>query len=163
MSYKWLELWSNKNKWKSFHILIEFNLFWEMKENKDHRGHSSEGGKSFCFRVQFAPKWKAEWIVGGSAVVGWCLINTIFFEQASSPCGCTQHSHSSTMFCGEWARREEGCSSESMPMNSSPKLGAMFLALEELNFINGKHAKNIYPEQYYGHCVCKFSGLGRIQ
>lgn len=66
MSYKWLELWSNKNKWKLLHILIIFNLALAIKEGKDvPKGQSLEGDNSFCLTVLFSPKWKAECIIEG--------------------------------------------------------------------------------------------------
>lgn len=118
---------------KLLHILIIFNLSLERKKIRMyHRGHRLEGGKSLCFRVLFSPKWKVEWIIGGSTVMGLCLINIVFIERAS----CTQHSHSWRIFCWEWVRIDEGHRHECMCLNWFPKVD--IILREELILYHGK-------------------------
>lgn len=150
MSYKWLELWSYKNKWKALYILIMFNWFWKMKESEDHGGHSLERGKCFCHRVVFAPKWKVEWITGGPPVLGSCAIDTVF-----PPWGCTRHSHHGLSSMGrEWGWRKT-VAVEMCLWIGLQKLILSLLLLRNSYSNNGKHAKSISPEQYYWHCICK--------
>ena len=151
MSYKWLELWSYKNKWKPLHILIIFNWFWKMKESKDDGGHSWERGKRFCHRVRFAPKWKAEWVTGGSPVLGPCVIDTVFPSMGMHPAFTPW-----PVAYGEWVRVEEDCGCGSVSVGWSPKVDTMFVALEELIFYQWKTCKKkLNPEQYYWYYICK--------